>query len=75
MCFTDGAVAGGHGREVSLVLETSSGVPLHHRLTLQFLLTHLAKVAQTQAHNGLDPRTLGQIFGPLLIRPSSTTPG
>jgi hypothetical protein len=50
-------------------------VPLHHRLTLQFLLTHLAKVAQTQAHNGLDPRTLGQIFGPLLIRPGSTAPG
>ncbi|CAL8311795.1 unnamed protein product [Gadus morhua 'NCC'] len=71
----DGAVAGSHGREVSLVLETSPGVPLHHRLTLQFLLTHLAKVAQTQAHNGLDPRTLGQIFGPLLIRPGSTAPG
>uniref|UniRef100_A0A8C5AIT8 Phosphoinositide-3-kinase, regulatory subunit 2 (beta) n=1 Tax=Gadus morhua TaxID=8049 RepID=A0A8C5AIT8_GADMO len=48
--------------------DTSPGVPLHHRLTLQFLLTHLAKVAQTQAHNGLDPRSLGQIFGPLLIR-------
>lgn len=71
----DGAVAGSSGREVSLALESSSCVPLHHRLTLQYLLTHLAKVAQAQAHNGLDTHTLGQIFGPLLIRMGSTSPG
>uniref|UniRef100_A0A673C1U0 Phosphoinositide-3-kinase, regulatory subunit 2 (beta) n=1 Tax=Sphaeramia orbicularis TaxID=375764 RepID=A0A673C1U0_9TELE len=57
-----------HDREVSLVLESSTTVPLHHRLTLQFLLTHLAKVIQAQTSNGLDTHTLGQIFGPLLIR-------
>ncbi|KAJ0059012.1 hypothetical protein NL108_007307, partial [Boleophthalmus pectinirostris] len=70
---TDGAVAGGHDREVSLVLESSASVPLHHRLTLQFLLTHLSRVIQSQALNGLDTHTLGLIFGPLLIRtgPSS----
>uniref|UniRef100_A0A673C1W0 Phosphoinositide-3-kinase, regulatory subunit 2 (beta) n=1 Tax=Sphaeramia orbicularis TaxID=375764 RepID=A0A673C1W0_9TELE len=55
-------------QEVSLVLESSTTVPLHHRLTLQFLLTHLAKVIQAQTSNGLDTHTLGQIFGPLLIR-------
>uniref|UniRef100_A0A672IK24 Phosphatidylinositol 3-kinase regulatory subunit gamma-like n=1 Tax=Salarias fasciatus TaxID=181472 RepID=A0A672IK24_SALFA len=64
----DGAVAGSRNREVSLVLENSTAVPLHHRLTLQFLLIHLAKVAQAQASNGLDTHTLGRIFGPLLIR-------
>ncbi|KAM6919343.1 phosphatidylinositol 3-kinase regulatory subunit beta [Xenentodon cancila] len=63
----DGAVAGSHGREVSLVFENATAVPLHHRLTLQFLLTHLAKAAQAQACNGLDPHALGEIFGPLLI--------
>uniref|UniRef100_A0A3P8P1X6 Phosphoinositide-3-kinase, regulatory subunit 2 (beta) n=1 Tax=Astatotilapia calliptera TaxID=8154 RepID=A0A3P8P1X6_ASTCA len=62
-----GAVAGSHNREVSLVLENSTTVPLHHRLTLQYLLTHLAKVTQAQASNGLDTNTLGKIFGPLLI--------
>uniref|UniRef100_A0AAQ4RJJ7 Phosphoinositide-3-kinase, regulatory subunit 2 (beta) n=1 Tax=Gasterosteus aculeatus aculeatus TaxID=481459 RepID=A0AAQ4RJJ7_GASAC len=62
---TDGAVAGSHGREVSLVLESSPSVPLHHRLTLQYLLTHLAKVTHLQASNGLDTHTLGKIFGPL----------
>lgn len=69
----DGAVAGSHDREVSLVLESSTSVPLHHRLTLQFLLTHLARVSQSQAINGLDSLTLGHILGPLLIRadPSS----
>lgn len=69
----DGAVAGSHDREVSLVLESSTSVPLHHRLTLQFLLTHLARVSQSQASNGLDSLTLGHILGPLLIRtdPSS----
>uniref|UniRef100_A0A669EFC6 Phosphoinositide-3-kinase, regulatory subunit 2 (beta) n=1 Tax=Oreochromis niloticus TaxID=8128 RepID=A0A669EFC6_ORENI len=64
-CPTDGAVAGSHNREVSLVLENSTTVPLHHRLTLQYLLTHLAKVTQAQASNGLDTNTLGKIFGPL----------
>uniref|UniRef100_A0A673BU01 Phosphoinositide-3-kinase, regulatory subunit 2 (beta) n=1 Tax=Sphaeramia orbicularis TaxID=375764 RepID=A0A673BU01_9TELE len=62
-----------HDREVSLVLESSTTVPLHHRLTLQFLLTHLAKVIQAQTSNGLDTHTLGQIFGPLLIRASPST--
>lgn len=67
MSLSDGAVAGSHNREVSLVLENSTTVPLHHRLTLQYLLTHLAKVTQAQASNGLDTNTLGKIFGPLLI--------
>uniref|UniRef100_A0A3Q3AY69 Phosphoinositide-3-kinase, regulatory subunit 2 (beta) n=1 Tax=Kryptolebias marmoratus TaxID=37003 RepID=A0A3Q3AY69_KRYMA len=62
-----GAVAGSHDRELSLVLENSTAIPVHHRLTLQYLLTHLAKVAQAQAINGLDTHTLGKIFGPLLI--------
>uniref|UniRef100_A0A671UP11 Phosphoinositide-3-kinase, regulatory subunit 2 (beta) n=1 Tax=Sparus aurata TaxID=8175 RepID=A0A671UP11_SPAAU len=70
---TDGAVAGSYDREVSLVLESSTTVPLHHRLTLQFLLTHLSKVTQAQASNGLDTHTLGQIFGPLLIRTGPST--
>uniref|UniRef100_A0A8D3BKV8 Phosphoinositide-3-kinase, regulatory subunit 2 (beta) n=1 Tax=Scophthalmus maximus TaxID=52904 RepID=A0A8D3BKV8_SCOMX len=63
-----------HDREVSLVLESSTTVPLHHRLTLQYLLTHLAKVTQVQASNGLDTHTLGKIFGPLLIRTGPSTP-
>uniref|UniRef100_A0A673BZ78 Phosphoinositide-3-kinase, regulatory subunit 2 (beta) n=1 Tax=Sphaeramia orbicularis TaxID=375764 RepID=A0A673BZ78_9TELE len=71
--LSHGAVAGSHDREVSLVLESSTTVPLHHRLTLQFLLTHLAKVIQAQTSNGLDTHTLGQIFGPLLIRASPST--
>ncbi|XP_034412214.1 phosphatidylinositol 3-kinase regulatory subunit beta [Cyclopterus lumpus] len=70
----DGAVAGSHDREVSLVLESSTSVPLHHHLTLQYLLTHLAKVTQVQASNGLDTHTLGKIFGPLLIRTGPSTP-
>uniref|UniRef100_A0A8D2ZW64 Phosphoinositide-3-kinase, regulatory subunit 2 (beta) n=1 Tax=Scophthalmus maximus TaxID=52904 RepID=A0A8D2ZW64_SCOMX len=72
--FVYGAVAGSHDREVSLVLESSTTVPLHHRLTLQYLLTHLAKVTQVQASNGLDTHTLGKIFGPLLIRTGPSTP-
>uniref|UniRef100_A0A4W6F7P5 Phosphoinositide-3-kinase, regulatory subunit 2 (beta) n=1 Tax=Lates calcarifer TaxID=8187 RepID=A0A4W6F7P5_LATCA len=60
--------------EVSLVLESSTTVPLHHHLTLQYLLTHLAKVTQVQASNGLDTHTLGKIFGPLLIRTGPSTP-
>lgn len=70
----DGAVAGSHDREVSLVLESATTVPLHHHLTLQYLLTHLAKVTQAQVSNGLDTHTLGRIFGPLLIRPDPSTP-
>uniref|UniRef100_A0A3B4UHW8 Phosphoinositide-3-kinase, regulatory subunit 2 (beta) n=1 Tax=Seriola dumerili TaxID=41447 RepID=A0A3B4UHW8_SERDU len=69
-----GAVAGSHDREVSQVLESSTTVPLHHRLTLQYLLTHLTKVTQVQASNGLDTHTLGKIFGPLLIRTGASTP-
>ncbi|XP_008431680.1 phosphatidylinositol 3-kinase regulatory subunit beta isoform X1 [Poecilia reticulata] len=73
--FLDGAVAGSHDREVSLVLENSTVVPLHHHLTLQYLLTHLTKVLQAQASNGLDTHTLGRIFGPLLIRTSPSAQG
>uniref|UniRef100_A0A7N8XPB1 Phosphoinositide-3-kinase, regulatory subunit 2 (beta) n=1 Tax=Mastacembelus armatus TaxID=205130 RepID=A0A7N8XPB1_9TELE len=61
-------------QEVSLVLESSTTIPLHHRLTLQYLLTHLTKVTEVQASNGLDTHTLGKIFGPLLMRPSQSTP-
>lgn len=57
---------------MSLVIENATTVPLHHRLTLQYLLTHLAKVTQAQARNGLDAQTLGQIFGPLLIWSSTS---
>ncbi|XP_061797589.1 phosphatidylinositol 3-kinase regulatory subunit beta isoform X1 [Nerophis lumbriciformis] len=71
---TDGAVACSHDREVSHVLESSAAVPLHHRLTLQYLLAHLAKVTQAQACNGLDTHTLGKIFGPLLMRTGLSTP-
>ncbi|KAM9322912.1 LOW QUALITY PROTEIN: phosphatidylinositol 3-kinase regulatory subunit beta [Pholidichthys leucotaenia] len=71
----DGAVAGSHGREVSLILENATGrlTPITVS-TLQFLLTHLAKVTQAQATNGLDTHTLGKIFGPLLIRTAPSTP-
>lgn len=73
MPFPDGALGEGQDREVSLVIENATTVPLHHQLTLQYLLTHLAKVTQAQASNGLDAQTLGQIFGPLLIRTSTST--
>ncbi|KAK7159143.1 hypothetical protein R3I94_005468 [Phoxinus phoxinus] len=43
-------------------------VPLQNILTLHYLLRHLEKVCQCAEHNGLDIHTLGQIFGPLLIR-------
>ncbi|XP_053738743.1 phosphatidylinositol 3-kinase regulatory subunit beta [Synchiropus splendidus] len=66
----DGAVSSNHDRELSLVLESSTAVPLHHRLTLQYLLTHLSKVTQAQSSNGLDTHTLGKIFGPLLMHTS-----
>uniref|UniRef100_A0A8C5GQ84 Phosphatidylinositol 3-kinase regulatory subunit gamma-like n=1 Tax=Gouania willdenowi TaxID=441366 RepID=A0A8C5GQ84_GOUWI len=69
----DGAVAGSSDREVTRVLEGSSAVPLHHRLLLQYLLTHLVKVSQAQATNGLDTHTLGKIFGPLLVRTGDST--
>lgn len=73
MPFPDGALGEGQDRKVSVVMENATTVPLHHRLTLQYLLTHLAKVTQAQASNGLDAQTLGQIFGPLLIRTSTST--
>uniref|UniRef100_A0A3P8YXY6 Phosphoinositide-3-kinase, regulatory subunit 2 (beta) n=1 Tax=Esox lucius TaxID=8010 RepID=A0A3P8YXY6_ESOLU len=62
--------ASGDG-SLSLILEGAAGVPLQHNLTLHYLLTHLGRVAQCSHLNGLDPHALGQVFGPLLIRPSS----
>ncbi|XP_012683396.1 phosphatidylinositol 3-kinase regulatory subunit beta isoform X2 [Clupea harengus] len=49
-------------------------VPLQNRLTLHYLLRHLEKVGQFSESNGLGPHTLGQIFGPLLIRGSDILP-
>lgn len=67
------AASSSGGRELSLVLERATSMPLHHHLTLHYLLTHLGKVIQTSHLNGLDLHTLGLVFGPLLIRPSSAT--
>lgn len=54
-------------KQLLLVLE-SPAVPLQNLLTLQFLLRHLGKVSQQAESNGLHPRALGEIFGPLLLR-------
>uniref|UniRef100_A0A4W5LBQ9 Phosphoinositide-3-kinase, regulatory subunit 2 (beta) n=1 Tax=Hucho hucho TaxID=62062 RepID=A0A4W5LBQ9_9TELE len=67
------AASSSGGRELSLVLERATSMPLHHHLTLRYLLTHLGKVVQTSHLNGLDLHTLGLVFGPLLIRTSSAT--
>lgn len=54
-------------KQLLLVLEPPT-VPLQNMLTLQFLLRHLAKVSQQADSNGLHPRVLGELFGPLLLR-------
>ncbi|XP_067219254.1 phosphatidylinositol 3-kinase regulatory subunit beta isoform X2 [Chanodichthys erythropterus] len=55
-------------REQLLEVLGKPEVPLQNILTLHYLLRHLEKVCQYAEHNGLDIHTLGQIFGPLLIR-------
>uniref|UniRef100_A0A672QL14 Phosphatidylinositol 3-kinase regulatory subunit gamma-like n=1 Tax=Sinocyclocheilus grahami TaxID=75366 RepID=A0A672QL14_SINGR len=55
-------------REQLLQVLEKPEVPLQNLLTLHYLLKHLEKVCQHAAQNGLDIHTLGQIFGPLLIR-------
>ncbi|XP_067309870.1 phosphatidylinositol 3-kinase regulatory subunit beta [Pseudorasbora parva] len=55
-------------REQLLEVLGKPEVPLQNLLTLHYLLRHLEKVCQCAEHNGLDIHTLGQIFGPLLIR-------
>ncbi|KAH0625706.1 hypothetical protein JD844_033905 [Phrynosoma platyrhinos] len=59
----------GHRRQLLLsALERPGVLPVSHLLTLQFLLRHLDKVAAHGDSSGLCPRTLGEIFGPLLLR-------
>ncbi|XP_039766177.1 phosphatidylinositol 3-kinase regulatory subunit beta isoform X3 [Ornithorhynchus anatinus] len=55
-------------RKQLLALLEPPGVPLQNSLALHFLLRHLGKVAQQADRNGLSPRVLGEIFGPLLLR-------
>ncbi len=55
-------------REQLLQVLEKPEVPLQNLLTLQHLLRHLEKVCQHAEQNGLDIHTLGQVFGPLLIR-------
>ncbi|KAM9112245.1 phosphatidylinositol 3-kinase regulatory subunit beta isoform 1-T2 [Pangshura tecta] len=59
-------------KQLLLALE-SPAVPLQNLLTLQFLLCHLGKVSQQAESNGLHPRALGEIFGPLLLRLPGTS--
>ncbi|CAM2109103.1 phosphatidylinositol 3-kinase regulatory subunit beta isoform X1 [Caretta caretta] len=59
-------------KQLLLALE-SPAVPLQNLLTLQFLLHHLGKVSQQAESNGLHPRALGEIFGPLLLRLPGTS--
>ncbi|KYO33290.1 phosphatidylinositol 3-kinase regulatory subunit beta [Alligator mississippiensis] len=60
-------------KQLLLVLEPPT-VPLQNMLTLQFLLRHLAKVSQQADSNGLHPRVLGELFGPLLLRLPGASP-
>ncbi|KAF4117227.1 phosphatidylinositol 3-kinase regulatory subunit beta [Onychostoma macrolepis] len=55
-------------REQLLQVLEKPEVPLPNLLTLHYLLRHLEKVCQHAEQNGLDIHTLGQVFGPLLIR-------
>lgn len=55
-------------REQLLQALENPAVPLQNLLTLHYLLKHLEKVSQCAEQNGLDIHTLGQTFGPLLIR-------
>ncbi|XP_043119943.1 phosphatidylinositol 3-kinase regulatory subunit beta [Puntigrus tetrazona] len=55
-------------REKLLQVLEKPEVPLQNLLTLHYLLRHLEKVCQRAEHNGLNIHTLGQVFGPLLIR-------
>lgn len=51
-------------------------LPLHHALTLRFLLQHLSRVARRAPAPGPAVRALGVAFGPLLLRaPPSPPPG
>ncbi|KAI4569236.1 hypothetical protein MJG53_006977 [Ovis ammon polii x Ovis aries] len=53
-------------------------LPLHHALTLRFLLQHLGRVAGRAPAPGPAVRALGATFGPLLLRappPPSPPPG
>ncbi|EMP24073.1 Phosphatidylinositol 3-kinase regulatory subunit beta [Chelonia mydas] len=59
-------------KQLLLALE-SPAVPLQNLLTLQFLLHHLGKVSQQAESNGLHPRALGEIFGPLLLQLPGTS--
>uniref|UniRef100_A0A8C2L106 Phosphoinositide-3-kinase, regulatory subunit 2 (beta) n=1 Tax=Cyprinus carpio TaxID=7962 RepID=A0A8C2L106_CYPCA len=55
-------------REQLLQVLEKPEVPPQNLLTLHYLLRHLEKVCRRGEQNGLDIHTLGQIFGPLLIR-------
>ncbi|XP_036409814.1 phosphatidylinositol 3-kinase regulatory subunit gamma-like [Megalops cyprinoides] len=57
------------GSRLRCVLE-SPAVPPQNLRTLQYLLKHLGQVCQDSDRNGLDARTLGRTFGPLLFRTS-----
>nr|XP_033812774.1 phosphatidylinositol 3-kinase regulatory subunit beta isoform X1 [Geotrypetes seraphini]XP_033812775.1 phosphatidylinositol 3-kinase regulatory subunit beta isoform X1 [Geotrypetes seraphini] len=61
-------------RQQLLQLLKTSAVPLQNLLTLQYLLTHFSKVCLQSEKNGLTPRALGEIFGPLLLRSSGSSP-
>ncbi|NWY07016.1 P85B kinase, partial [Nothoprocta ornata] len=60
-------------KQLLLALECPA-VPLQNALTLQFLLRHLGKVSQQAESNGLHPRALAEIFGPLLLRLPGPSP-
>lgn len=50
-------------------------LPLHHALTLRFLLQHLGRMARRAPAPGPAVRALGTAFGPLLqLRAASASP-
>lgn len=67
--FIEAGKASGYDAVFSEVEPLLGRLPTHHRLTLDTILEHLAKVATYEPQNKMSIQNLALIFGPTLIRP------
>ncbi|KAG8226366.1 hypothetical protein J437_LFUL007723 [Ladona fulva] len=63
-----GAVQAPHGNRLALMREVVKSLPPPHYRTLEYLMKHLARVAQRGGETGMTPRNVAIVWAPNLLR-------
>eukprot|EP01105_Mastigella_eilhardi_P026188 TRINITY_DN742_c4_g1_i1.p1 TRINITY_DN742_c4_g1~~TRINITY_DN742_c4_g1_i1.p1 ORF type:complete len:575 (+),score=169.69 TRINITY_DN742_c4_g1_i1:94-1818(+) len=71
--YHDFVKAMSHPNKAEMLAELINNLPVENRLTLQYILKYVAKVATRSAENLMNPKNLAVVMGPNVLRPLDAT--